>query len=378
MKEEIIEKFLSKSSKFNYYKDNYLKFKEDYLELKTKSNELNQENKDLTQENNNLKKLLKEAQNEKNAIVNIRQNEKNAMSFCNWNYADLYYQDDFDEIFQKMLKDLPPKSKRNFKLIFIRALTAVCMNQKTLFSNEELEEQKRFTEFKINQTSKNKIGEFNVVDGDYNLHSFIDNGLTDEDKEFLKDKDIIDAGAYIGDSTLPLSKITKANVYGFEPFTESYNKLKQNIELNNIKNIVPVNASLSDVNGEISLYLSGDNHQGITNDSTLSQYDKELVVQSRTIDSYVEENNLNVGFIKVDVEGAEQDLLKGAINTIRTQKPILFLSIYHKPDDFFTIKPWIESLDLGYEFKINKEQPWTFIADTILECRPKINHIKRQ
>ena len=79
--------------------------------------------------------------------------------------------------------------------------------------------------------------------------------------------------------------------------------------------------------------------------------------------------------ITIDVEGAEQNLLKGAMDTIKLQKPLLFISIYHNVADFFEIKPWmikpwIQSLDLGYEFEIVKEQPWTFVADTVLQCRP--------
>ncbi len=52
--------------------------------------------------------------------------------------------------------------------------------------------------------------------------------------------------------------------------------------------------------------------------------------------------------------------LSGAVETIKSQKPMLFISIYHSVEDFFEIKPWIENLDLGYKFEIIKEQPWTF------------------
>ena len=85
----------------------------------------------------------------------------------------------------------------------------------------------------------------------------------------------------------------------------------------------------------------------------------------------MEENYLDVGLISIDVEGAEMDLLNGALNTIKTQKPILNISIYHSVDDFFNIIPWIANLDLGYEFKVYKEQPWPFLADTIVQCKVK-------
>ena len=134
---------------------------------------------------------------------------------------------------------------------------------------------------------------------------------------------------------------------------------------------MPVNKSLGDINGERSLFLSGTNIQGITADSNIRPYDTVLKVQETTIDSFVEENNLDVGLITADVEGAEMNLLKGALNTIKTQKPILEISIYHKTSDFFGIIPWIISLDLGYEFKIAKENPWPFLSDTVVQCRPR-------
>ena len=93
-----------------------------------------------------------------------------------------------------------------------------------------------------------------------------------------------------------------------------------------------------------------------SSNSSIRKYDKQFVVKSKSLDEFVEENNLNVGFIKIDVEGEEQNLLKGAINTIKTQKPIIYISIYHSPNDLFEIKPWIESLNLGYKFKISKEK----------------------
>lgn len=49
-----------------------------------------------------------------------------------------------------------------------------------------------------------------------------------------------------------------------------------------------------------------------------------------TLDSYVKEHNLKIGLIKVDIEGFEMEFLKGAKETICTQKPTMILSIYIK------------------------------------------------
>ena len=57
---------------------------------------------------------------------------------------------------------------------------------------------------------------------------------------------------------------------------ESFKLLKENVEINNISNIKPVNKSLGNINGERSLYLANDNFQGITSDSNLRKYTEEL------------------------------------------------------------------------------------------------------
>ena len=74
-----------------------------------------------------------------------------------------------------------------------------------------------------------------------------------------------------------------------------------------------------------------------------------------------------MGFITADVEGSEINLLEGAINTIKTQKPILCISIYHKVSDYFDIIPWIANLNLGYEVDIFKESALLFLADTVVK-----------
>ena len=338
-------------------------FKKKFLSFYKNGNDLNHlSKKELIKKYTDLKKEHEE-------LLAARRNETTAKSFCNWSFVDFYFRDDFEEKFHEMVKDLPWQSKSYFKWLFLRILAVNYSGRNTLFLDDELRDQKVFTEFQKNNVSEGKVGDFKFK-GEFNLHGFIDLKLTNDDKEFLKNKDIIDAGAFTGDTALPLSKITNKNVYAFEPFKESYNLLKGNIEANKLSNVCAVNKSLGDINGERTLYLSDDNFQGITSDANLREYSEELKVEEVTVDQFVSENDLDVGLITIDVEGAEQNLLKGALDTIKSQKPLLFISIYHNVADFFEIKPWIQSLDLGYEFEIVKEQPWTFVADTVLQCRP--------
>ena len=171
----------------------------------------------------------------------------------------------------------------------------------------------------------------------------------------VKNKNIIDAGAYIGDSAILFSDYTDKNIYSFEPFLHHYNMMLKTIELNKKNNIIPVNMALGDSNKELSLYSNGDLNMGLSIDRNSEQSDINCIenkVKMVTLDSYVKENNIEVGLIKTDLEGFEQSFLKGALETIKEQKHVLIISIYHNYSDFFEIKPMIEDLNLGYKFKI--------------------------
>lgn len=184
----------------------------------------------------------------------------------------------------------------------------------------------------------------------------------------IKNKDIIDAGAYIGDSSLVLSEFTNKKVYAFEPVPDIYNKLEETIKLNKNDKVVPVMLGLGDKNevNLINYQLNFDSTSSLKYNFNDSKNVKKEKIELTTIDNFVKTNNLQVGLIKSDVEGYEQELLRGSENTIKTQKPVLLISIYHSADDFFHIKTQIEKWNLGYKFKIVKLNPNKRLYETIL------------
>lgn len=91
-------------------------------------------------------------------------------------------------------------------------------------------------------------------------------------------------------------------------------------------------------------------------------------IEITTLDDFVAEKNVEIGFIKVDTEGFEQPFLVGAKQTICTQKPALLISIYHSGDDYFNIKPLIESWNLGYQMRIYKGTDFSLSVETALYC----------
>ena len=75
----------------------------------------------------------------------------------------------------------------------------------------------------------------------------------------------------------------------------------------------------------------------------------ETGVPVLTIDEAVRRFGIpRIDFIKMDIEGCELAALRGAESSIQRWSPKLAISLYHRPEDFFTIPEWINALGLGY------------------------------
>jgi FkbM family methyltransferase len=148
-----------------------------------------------------------------------------------------------------------------------------------------------------------------------------------------------DIGAHVGFYSLFAAlENEKRSVYSFEPVPNIYKKLKENVELNDLNNIHPVQAALDRYDGEISMYIPvnpyhrGDNIPTIS--STSSQLKNsidnvtEVAVKSLTLDSFVNNNNIDkVDLIKIDTEGTEPQVFEGAKNVIDRDKPSVICEV---------------------------------------------------
>jgi FkbM family methyltransferase len=168
----------------------------------------------------------------------------------------------------------------------------------------------------------------------------------------LEGRDVLDCGANIGQSALIFSELGVRSIHSFEPAHDTFATLVKTIKKNKKEDIViPIMMATGDKNEILHLYSSSCNSEGASViPNTTSFFD----VKSTTIDEYVHSQNLDVAVIKLDVEGAEYATIIGATETIKKYKPILLISIYHTPKDFFEIKPYLEKLDIGYTFMIRQ------------------------
>ena len=182
----------------------------------------------------------------------------------------------------------------------------------------------------------------------------------------VRNKHIIDAGGYVGDTALLFSSYTDKSIHVFEASPSNMDIIRETIRLNNLDNIVPVSKALGEKSGTATFSLGERNSCNSLVERPGYNYPNHIEVPVITLDDYVRENNLEVGLIKVDIEGGEQLLLKGAVETIRTQHPILLISIYHSANDFFEIKPMIEKMCDKYTFRIIKPANSAIVIETIL------------
>lgn len=157
-------------------------------------------------------------------------------------------------------------------------------------------------------------------------------GVVELIKNNLREGDVfIDIGANIGYFTVIASPIVSSSgkVYSFEPDRENFSLLQKNILANGFKNVISVKQAVSDVSGKSKLFLSkynmGDHR---TYDPEASRFYSEEIkyafdqhtledrrefieVGSVTLDEYFRNQYPNC-FIKIDVQGAEGAVLRGA------------------------------------------------------------------
>ncbi len=136
---------------------------------------------------------------------------------------------------------------------------------------------------------------------------------------------IFDIGANIGAHTLLFSQIAgpQGRVYAFEPQRVVFQTLCANMALNSIENTecyqMGVGANKTTVLVPDIRYDLEANHGGFQ----IKEYEKGIKTQIVTIDDFFSAPSLKL--IKVDVEGMEADVVKGAINVINTYKPFLYV-----------------------------------------------------
>ena len=236
-----------------------------------------------------------------------------------------------------------------------------------IFTTEELKEQKEYHETQQSKFSIYKCaGNIDITAG-YYQHGLPN--LPEKIKKYIKYKDFFDIGAYTGDSMLVLKDFSPSRIYSFEPDSYLYNTLLQTIKMNSLnKKTIPINIGLSDIDG---IKILGMSSFGMVCDPIMAE--KIFKTRSVKLDSFVFNKGCNPGLLKLDVEGSEYSIIVGGSEKIiKKYKPVLLISVYHRPQDFFEIKEHIVKWKLNYEFKMEQYNCWRPNIETVLVCYPKL------
>jgi FkbM family methyltransferase len=166
---------------------------------------------------------------------------------------------------------------------------------------------------------------------------------------------VIDAGGCFGDTALYF-----ANKVGKNGIVKVFEFIPNNIEILN-KNL-HLNLDLASIIELIKNPLWNESKQNVYyrdngpgSKVELNPFEGQTgKTTTLTIDDYVTSSGIRkVDFIKMDIEGAETNALKGAIETIRNFRPKLAIALYHSTKDFESIPKFINDLGIGYKYYLS-------------------------
>lgn len=157
-------------------------------------------------------------------------------------------------------------------------------------------------------------------------------------QSFLKpEMTLFDVGANQGEYSLFSAKrLTNGKVYAFEPVSVYYHQLSTNKILNKFTNLETYSFGLSDQEGALPVYMeevdSATQNEGLA--SLFKGGARTRLVETielRILDRVVDQLKLHrLDFIKIDVEGAELNVLQGAKETIMRYRPTIMVEISSK------------------------------------------------
>ncbi len=186
---------------------------------------------------------------------------------------------------------------------------------------------------------------------------------------------IYDMGANIGYFSLLCSanSDSKATIYAFEPIPANMDVLCRHLLMNKITNVIPVNLAVSDQFGLVD--FSADNSSvSYTYKKSSAYYGNRatnIKVATASVDTLVKQFGFAApDILKIDVEGAEYDVLEGAVETIKQYRPKILLSTHEAHVEGVEKKCLDLVTELGYHFLLLENPPGRMAGLNDFWCVP--------
>jgi FkbM family methyltransferase len=152
----------------------------------------------------------------------------------------------------------------------------------------------------------------------------------------------LDVGANVGFMTLVMSRSVgrSGKVFAFEPSTANLALLRYHCDKNRLANVRIMSEAVCGAHRQSApfyLLQGGDSSSNslmfgrahVPNlDRELHSSQQKIIVETVTIDGFCEERSINPRVIKIDVEGAEYDVIEGMRNTLHASRPIVILAVH--------------------------------------------------
>jgi FkbM family methyltransferase len=149
-------------------------------------------------------------------------------------------------------------------------------------------------------------------------------------KDFVKKGDtVIDIGGNLGFFVLILNELVgnSGQIYSFEPSKRLSQKLASTIKINDLHNVSIVNLAIGDSEGSTTLHYNP-KQSGLS--SIVSDFENNSLseeIKITTLDKFSQNISKRVSFIKIDTEGYEPQVLRGAQEIIRRDKPTIYIEL---------------------------------------------------
>jgi FkbM family methyltransferase len=143
----------------------------------------------------------------------------------------------------------------------------------------------------------------------------------------------IDAGAHLGYLTILMALLVGegGSITSFEAVPENFRVLEENVRINDLQNVSLQNVALAEKTGTLSIAVTAYQELSWTPSAVGYAVDKDqrtITVPAISLDDFLSNSGRKPAVIKIDVEGAELFVLRGASETLRRKRPVLFLEIH--------------------------------------------------
>ncbi len=178
---------------------------------------------------------------------------------------------------------------------------------------------------------------------------------------------VLDIGAHVGEYAVPLAIGNDRRVFAFEPNRESANRLVRTAKRNGVAHRIELHRiGLGKADEERPFYRSTYSKLSAFDPTAADRWGAEIeaveTISVRRLDSLVGETVDPPDGIKIDVEGAERDVLEGAERTIETRRPLVVIDVHEE-----AARPMIEA------WFIKQGYACSTVGDTLI-CRPTVEH----